>query len=138
MVKPFCSNAVLQKRGLPQVEDSLSPAQLLKRPELHYGDIESMEGSPSPLPETIRNQVEIQLKYEGYLKRQEAEVKKFKRLEDIVIPLDFDYSSISGLSNELRRKLSDIQPSSLGQASRIEGMTPAALSVLMRYLKRTP
>jgi tRNA uridine 5-carboxymethylaminomethyl modification enzyme len=137
-VKPFCSNAVLQKRGLPQVEDSLSPAQLLKRPELHYGDIESMEGSPSPLPETIRNQVEIQLKYEGYLKRQEAEVKKFKRLEDIVIPLDFDYSSISGLSNELRRKLSDIQPSSLGQASRIEGMTTAALSVLMRYLKRTP
>lgn len=137
-IRAVCSNPVLQKKGLPPVEDSLSPAQLLKRPELHYDDIESMEATASPLTEAVRRQVEIQLKYEGYLKRQEAEVKKFKRLEDILIPSDFDYGSIPGLSNELRRKLSDIRPLSLGQASRIEGMTPAALSVLMRCLNRTP
>jgi tRNA uridine 5-carboxymethylaminomethyl modification enzyme len=80
--------------------------------------------------------VEIQCKYEGYLARQEAEVKKFKNLEKMRIPFGFDYQQIPGLSNEVRQKLSEVQPASLGQASRIEGVTPAALSILMVYIKR--
>ncbi len=81
-------------------------------------------------------QVEIQCKYQGYLQRQEAEVKKFKNLEKIHIPAGLDYEEIPGLSNEVRQKLSEVQPTSLGQASRIAGVTPAALSILMVYLKR--
>ena len=84
----------------------------------------------------VTQQVEIQCKYEGYLQRQEAEVKKFKNLEKISIPADFDYEQIPGISNEVRQKLNEVQPVSLGQASRISGVTPAALSVLMVYLKR--
>ena len=117
--------------------DSAVPlAQLLKRPELSYGDLEQLEASSSELPEKVTHQVEIQCKYEGYLQRQEAEVKKFKNLEKISIPAGFDYEPIPGLSNEIRQKLNEVQPLSLGQASRISGVTPAALSVLMVYLKR--
>ena len=80
--------------------------------------------------------MEIQCKYEGYLQRQEGEVRKFKNLEKIQIPSGFDYQEIPGLSNEVREKLGEVQPTSLGQASRISGMTPAALSILMVYLKK--
>jgi tRNA uridine 5-carboxymethylaminomethyl modification enzyme len=111
-------------------------AQLLKRPELSYADVEQLEGCGNKLPELVTRQVEIQCKYQGYLQRQEAEVKKFKNLEKINIPASFDYKEVPGLSNEVRQKLSEVQPTSLGQASRISGMTPAALSVLMVYLKR--
>jgi tRNA uridine 5-carboxymethylaminomethyl modification enzyme len=103
---------------------------------LSYGDLNQLEGSASELPELVARQVEIQCKYQGYLQRQEAEVKKFKNLEKIQIPSGFDYQEIPGLSNEVRQKLSEIQPTSLGQASRIAGITPAALSILMVYLKR--
>ena len=111
-------------------------AQLLKRPELSYADVEQLEDRDHKLPELVARQVEIQCKYQGYLQRQEAEVKKFKNLEKINIPPGFDYKEVPGLSNEVRQKLSEVQPTSLGQASRISGMTPAALSVLMVYLKR--
>jgi len=78
-----------------------------------------------------REQVEIQIKYEGYIKRQLNEIKKYKDLEKIKIPPKFDYTNTHGLSNELKEKLNHILPLSLGQASRIEGMTPAGISVLM-------
>jgi tRNA uridine 5-carboxymethylaminomethyl modification enzyme len=110
--------------------------QLLKRPELRYADIEAIENMPSVLPAEVRRQVEIQCKYSGYLQRQEAEAGKFRHLEKIMIPRDFDYCTVPGLSNEMRQKLGEIQPMSLGQASRVEGITPAALSVLMVFLKR--
>jgi tRNA uridine 5-carboxymethylaminomethyl modification enzyme len=136
-VKPAAANAVLERKDLPPIEDSLVLVQLLKRPELCYADIEAIEGVSSSLPIDIRNQVEIQVKYEGYLKRQESEVIRFKRLEKTAIPPGFDYSKLPGLSNELKQKLIQIQPLSLGQASRIEGITPAALSVLMLHLKKS-
>ena len=135
-IKHAVANAYLEKRGLSPVENSFTLDQFLKRPELHYSDIEALEGMPSTLPASVCNQVEIQLKYEGYLKRQEAEVLKFRKLEKIEIPPDLDYTAIAGLSNELRQKLCKIQPFSLGQASRIEGMTPAALSVLLFAIKK--
>jgi tRNA uridine 5-carboxymethylaminomethyl modification enzyme len=78
----------------------------------------------------------MEIKYEGYIKRQFEQVEKFKRIEQIHIPKDFSYQTIPGLSNEIVQKLSKIRPSSLGQASRISGITPAAISVLMVYLKQ--
>jgi len=124
-----------EKKSAP-LEAAVPLAQLLKRPELSYEDLERLEGRVSQLSERVTRQVEIQCKYQGYIQRQEGEVKKFKNLEKINIPPGFDYQDVPGLSNEVRQKLQEIQPSSLGQASRISGMTPAALSILMVYLKR--
>jgi tRNA uridine 5-carboxymethylaminomethyl modification enzyme len=124
-----------EKKSAP-LEAAVPLAQLLKRPELSYEDLERLEGRVSQLSERVTRQVEIQCKYQGYIQRQEGEVKKFKNLEKINIPPGFDYQDVPGLSNEVRQKLQEIQPSSLGQASRISGVTPAALSILMVYLKR--
>jgi tRNA uridine 5-carboxymethylaminomethyl modification enzyme len=124
-----------EKKSTP-LEAAVSLAQLLKRPEMSYSDLEKLEGRVSQLSERVTRQVEIQCKYQGYIQRQEGEVKKFKNLEKMNIPAGFNYQEIPGLSNEVRQKLSEIQPTSLGQASRISGMTPAALSVIMVYLKR--
>lgn len=129
-------NKLLEERKSAPLDAAVPLAQLLKRPELSYGDLKQLEGYGSELPERVARQVEIQCKYQGYLQRQEAEVKKFKNLEKIQIPSGFDYQEIPGLSNEVRQKLSEVQPTSLGQASRIAGITPAALSILMVYLKR--
>ena len=84
-----------------------------------------------PVLERAQQQVEIQIKYEGYILRQLNEIKKYKDLEKINIPINFNYSKTHGLSNEIKEKLNQILPKSLGQASRIEGMTPAGISVLM-------
>jgi tRNA uridine 5-carboxymethylaminomethyl modification enzyme len=126
---------LLSKKSAP-LNAALPLVQLLKRPELSYSDLQQLEGGESKISERVARQVEIQCKYQGYLQRQEAEVKKFKNLEKINIPAGFDYQEIPGLSNEVRQKLNEVQPTSLGQASRISGMTPAALSVLMVQVKR--
>ncbi len=130
------ANRLLRERGSKPLTDSAGLDQLLKRPELGYRDIEALAPPPAPLDVRVKEQVEVECKYEGYLKRQEAEVRKFKSLEQTTIPEDFPYETIPGLSNEIRQKLDAVKPASLGQASRITGMTPAALSVLMVYLKR--
>lgn len=136
-IKPSAQvNQFLAGKKSAPLDAALPVAQLLRRPELSYSDLEHLEGRASQLPERVTRQVEIQCKYQGYLQRQEGEVKKFKNLEKIKIPLGFNYEEIPGLSNEVRQKLQEIQPTSLGQASRISGMTPAALSILMIYLKR--
>jgi tRNA uridine 5-carboxymethylaminomethyl modification enzyme len=136
-IKPSSQvNQFLEEKKSAPLEAGLPLVQLLRRPELSYSDIEHLEGRASQLSEGVTRQVEIQCKYQGYLQRQEGEVKKFKNLENIKIPPVFDYQEIPGLSNEVRQKLQEIQPTSLGQASRIAGMTPAALSILMVYLKR--
>ncbi len=110
--------------------------QLLKRPQLTWRDIEGIDPEFAALPADVKRQIEIESKYEGYLDRQEAEVRKFKHLEGIRIPEGVDYCAIPGLSKELSAKLADIQPANLGQASRIPGITPAAISVLMVYVER--
>ncbi len=136
-IKPSAQvNQFLAERKSAPLEAAVPLAQLLKRPELSYGDLKHLEDRASQLSEQVTRQVEIQCKYQGYLQRQEGEVKKFKNLEKIKIPPGFDYQDIPGLSNEIRQNLREIQPTSLGQASRISGMTPAALSILMVYLKR--
>ena len=133
---PEASNALLASRGSALLGEPVPLDRLLKRPELSYEDVECIAPPDSPKSDRIKRQVETECKYEGYLRRQEAEAAKFKQMERIVVPADFPYGKVSGLSNEIRQKLTDIRPLSLGQASRIPGMTPAALSVLLVYLKR--
>jgi tRNA uridine 5-carboxymethylaminomethyl modification enzyme len=110
-------------------------AQLLKRNELDYDVIRKFAPPDRPLDARVIGQVEIAVKYEGYIRKQLKEIEKFKSLETTPIPENFDFSAVHGLSNELREKLSRVRPVSMGQASRIEGITPAALSVLMVALK---
>ncbi len=130
------ANRCLMERNSASLEASVPLAQLLKRPELTYADLEAFGEAASHLPSSVKRQVEIQCKYEGYLQRQEAEAKKFKDLERLRIPEGFDYNLVPGLSHEARQRLTEIQPTSLGQAGRMPGVTPAALSILMVYLKR--
>jgi tRNA uridine 5-carboxymethylaminomethyl modification enzyme len=115
----------------PAISTGVKLEQLLKRAELTYQDLQAIAPPPEPVPARVAHQVEIEIKYEGYITRQLNEIQKFKHLEQIRIPVRFDYSNAHGLSNEVREKLKKIQPETLGQASRIDGMTPAAISVLM-------
>ena len=110
---------------------------LLRRPEISYPDLMKVDGlGPGNSDVKVAEQVDIQVRYAGYLTRQAGEVEKNQRNEDTLIPSEFDYSSVSGLSAELREKLHKTLPESIGQASRIPGMTPAAISLLLVYLKR--
>jgi tRNA uridine 5-carboxymethylaminomethyl modification enzyme len=110
-------------------------ADLIKRPELEYRDVAAAAGGPEVDPQ-VAEQVEIQFKYAGYIDRQREEIELMQRQENTALPADMDYSLISGLSNELRSKLESVQPASIAQASRIQGMTPAAISLLLVYLKK--
>ena len=109
--------------------------ELLRRPELVYDDVASLNGEPVDNRQ-VAEQVEIQTKYQGYIERQTEEIDRLRRHEETRLPADFDYDAISGLSNEVRIKLKDIRPETLGQASRIQGVTPAAISLLLIYLKK--
>ncbi len=123
-------NRYLAGRASPPLASGVRLDQLLKRGELDYGVVQAVAPPPEPLDERVVRQVEIEIKYEGYIRRQLRDIERFRRMESIRIPEGFDFSAVHGLSNELKEKLSRVQPASLGQASRIEGITPAALSVL--------
>jgi tRNA uridine 5-carboxymethylaminomethyl modification enzyme len=113
-----------------------SLAQILKQPEVSYGDLVNFDQGFVPIREgEAARQVEIQIKYEGYIARQMAMVGKMARLESMAIPEDLDYSSLQSLSREVRDRLEDVRPANLGQASRMPGITPAAVSALMIYIK---
>ncbi|MBU72879.1 tRNA uridine-5-carboxymethylaminomethyl(34) synthesis enzyme MnmG [Spongiibacter sp.] len=109
---------------------------LLKRPELGYADLASMINDGEPVDATVAEQLEIGVKYAGYIERQKDEIERLRRHEETPLPLDFDYSAIDGLSNEIKQKLSDSRPQTLAQASRIPGVTPAAVSLLLITLKK--
>jgi tRNA uridine 5-carboxymethylaminomethyl modification enzyme len=109
--------------------------QLLKRAELDYNMVDVLAKSPDNISSKAARQVETEIKYEGYIHRQFREIEKFKNMEQMRIPDDFDYNKVHGLSNELKEKLSAVMPASLGQASRIDGITPAGLSVIMIAIK---
>jgi len=135
---PAMCNPVLEKYSSSPLTDTVSLYHILKRPEISYPQIREIEGRPADaldLDPAVTSQAEIQCKYEGYLERQESDVRKFKNLERIAVPYELDYSEIPGLSNEARQKLMAIRPRTLGQASRIPGITPSAISVLMIFLK---
>ncbi len=128
-------NRFLAAQGSPPLKQAVRLDRLLKRAELDYRAVETLAPSPVAVSPAVARQVEIEVKYEGYIRRQMHEIEKFRHLESIKIPGGFDFSAVHGLSNELKEKLNHIQPVSLGQASRIAGMTPAALSVMMVALK---
>jgi tRNA uridine 5-carboxymethylaminomethyl modification enzyme len=135
-VKPTPAvNEYLQSRGSQPIDNGIHLAQLLKRAEMDYSMVEALAESPVNLGKTVGRQVEIEIKYEGYIQKQLREIERFRNLEQVKLPADFDYSKVHGLSNELKEKLTNIRPTSLGQVSRIEGITPAAISVLMVALK---
>ncbi len=129
------TNDYLQSRGTKPLNNGIYLEQLLKRTELDYHTVEVLDKSPYDITQKVAKQVEIEIKYEGYIKNQLREIERFKNLERMRIPEDFDYNSVHGLSNELKEKLSSVKPTSLGQASRIDGFTPAALSVLRIAMK---
>jgi tRNA uridine 5-carboxymethylaminomethyl modification enzyme len=111
-------------------------AQILKQPDVSYGDLVNYNPEFVPVKEeAAARQVEIQIKYEGYIARQVAMVGKMARMDSVPIPDDLDYSSLKSLSREVRDRLDDVRPANLGQASRIPGVTPAAVSALMVYIK---
>ena len=119
-----------------------SLAELLARPELDYGKLmdlaepESPPATASRLEEQVAEQIEIQVKYRGYIDRQQDEIERLREQEDTALPADLDYAGMSGLSNELKQKLSEARPENLGRAARIPGMTPTALSLILVYLKK--
>ncbi len=136
VVKPTAEvNQYLVGRGSKPVDNGIQLAQLLKRAELDYGMVEALAKSSGNIGSATARQVEIEIKYEGYIIKQLREIERFKNLEVVKIPDNFNFAKVHGLSNELKEKLTVIKPTSLGQVSRIEGITPAAISVLMIALK---
>ncbi len=139
-IKPEAAFATLERLGTATLKQSVVAAELLKRPQVRWQDLEECANEVVELGQRLgpvaRRQTEIQIKYEGYIKRQMMAVEKFKHLEKMKIPPDFDYSDIPGLTIEMSHTLQDIRPLSLGQASRLPGVTPAAISILMIYLKK--
>jgi tRNA uridine 5-carboxymethylaminomethyl modification enzyme len=123
----------------PSLERPLSReynlAELLKRPQLGYSDLAAISGD-STADAQVAEQVEIKAKYAGYIERQQEEINRLRRYENTALPADFDYSTIEGLSNEVKQKLSAAKPETLARASRIPGVTPAAVSLLLIYLKK--
>ncbi|MDU3772856.1 MAG: FAD-dependent oxidoreductase, partial [Escherichia coli] len=114
-----------------------SGEDLLRRPEMTYARLISLKGfGPALADEQAAEQVEIQVKYEGYIARQQEEIDRQQRNENTLLPVDLDYRNVNGLSNEVIAKLNDHKPTSIGQASRISGITPAAISILLIYLKK--
>ena len=129
-------NAMLEEKGTAPVANSARLADLLRRPQISYADIAPFDTNRPELPLSVTEEVEIQIKYAGYLARQEKQVAEFKKEESRLLPGDIDYNSIAGLRLEARQKLSQIRPMSLGQAGRISGVSPADIAVLMIYLEQ--
>jgi tRNA uridine 5-carboxymethylaminomethyl modification enzyme len=121
--------------GKPLLKEA-SLAELLRRPEVDIAHLLSFVENGEAIDEAVAEQVEIQSKYEGYLARQQTDIDKALRYDSLKLPTDFDYTEVSGLSNELVEKLQRQRPETLGQASRMQGMTPAAVSLLLVYLKK--
>ncbi len=137
VVKPAVADPVLLQKNearIPEERGGQTLFQILKRPGIHYHDIEAM--SDIRFVEQIGRRVEIETKYEGYIRREEEEIAKLRELEKERIPVDFDYGCIAGLSNEARAKLDMVKPDNLDQASRIQGISPADILLLLLHLKK--
>lgn len=128
--------AFLEQHNSTLLKSGMTLEELLKRPEICYNDLKEIDTKQPKLPEAVTQQVEISIKYEGYIKRQLQQVEQFKKLEKKKLSLDFDYSQVPNLRKEAIQKLNEYQPASIGQASRISGVSPADISVLLVYLNR--
>ncbi|MBE7064612.1 MAG: tRNA uridine-5-carboxymethylaminomethyl(34) synthesis enzyme MnmG [Ruminococcaceae bacterium] len=137
---PKTINSFLEEKGSTPLKCSVSLADLLRRPEIVYADIKEIEKlaeieSVEPVSKEVGDELEILVKYEGYIKRQEQQINQFRKMEKKLLPADFDYKTINTLSLEAREKLNKIKPASIGQASRISGVSPADITALLVYFK---
>ena len=130
-------NALLEEKGTAPVANSARLADLLRRPQITYADIAPFDAGRPELPAAVTEEVEIQIKYAGYLARQLKQVEEFKKEESRLLPASIDYESIAGLRLEARQKLSEIRPMSIGQAGRISGVSPADIAVLLIWLEQS-
>lgn len=135
-VRPEMVNPLLENIGSSPIKQGMSLMELLRRPEVDYGSLAEVDFERPELREDVYVQCEIQLKYQGYVQKQLQQVERFKQLENKRLPADLDYHDIEGLRLEARQKLSRIRPESVGQASRISGVSPADVSVLLIYLEQ--
>lgn len=126
----------LEKYGSTLLKSGITLAELVKRPELNYDKLAELDEGRPELPDDVKEQVNIEIKYEGYIKRQMQQVAQFKKLEDKKLPEDFDYSEVNSLRREAVQKLNKVQPATIGQASRISGVSPADISVLLVHFTR--
>lgn len=134
-VKPEDMNAMLESAGSAPITQGGDSLSLLRRPEVTYAHLESVLPSPYELTDEMKEQVEIQIKYAGYIEKQLLQVERLNKMEKKRIPDDIDYGDVRGLASEAKQKLSVIRPLSIGQASRIAGVTPADISILLVYLE---
>ena len=130
------TQTLLKSTGISEIGQPTSLAELLKRPEIHYGQIKQLAPNSQPLPDAVEEQVETQIKYEGYIARQITQIQQFKKMEHFRIPTDFDYASVRSLKTEASEQLAKIRPISVGQASRIPGVSPADISILMVWVEQ--
>lgn len=136
MVDPDSINPLLLERGSTAIQNRTSIIELLKRPQITYDDLAFADPERPILSDHARTQLEVQIKYEGYITKQQQQIQRFKKLEDKKLNSNFDYSQVEGLRLEARQKLNQFQPVSLGQASRISGVSPADINVLLIYLEK--
>ncbi len=129
-------NALLTAAGTTPIASGARLAELLKRPQLHYENLAPLDITRPCLDPLVQEQVEVELKYEGYIRRQQAAIEEMRRLESRLLPEDTDYSAIAGLRKEAQEKLQKVRPRSVGQASRISGVSPADISVLIIWLSQ--
>jgi tRNA uridine 5-carboxymethylaminomethyl modification enzyme len=126
---------LLVNAGTAPLTNTVDAMTILRRPEVTYAMLESISPSPYDLTDEMKEQIEIQVKYEGYIEKQLAQVDRLIKMENKRIPEDIDYKDVTGLASEAKEKLEKIRPISIGQASRISGVTPADISVLLVYLE---
>jgi tRNA uridine 5-carboxymethylaminomethyl modification enzyme len=124
-------NAMLEAKGSTPLQTGIKLAELLKRPQVGYDDLAVFDQARPSLSRSIIERVQTELKYEGYIKRQLAQIKEFRRMEAMLLPKEMDYMALEGLRMEARQKLTAQRPDNLGQASRISGVSPADISVLI-------
>ena len=132
----------LKAAAVPGLSRDCSALELLRRPEVSYADLVELAGAPvlddgdERLPEQVARDIEVHASYAGYIERQEQEIERQRRHEELPLPADLDYRALAGLSNEVRQKLAETRPDTLGQAARVPGVTPVAVSILLVHLKR--
>ena len=136
IVKPEEANSFLEERGSTPIKGATPLIELLKRPEITYDDSAAIDDERPALSKHQKTMMEVQIKYEGYIAKQQQQIDKFKRLEDKKLDPEFNYDEIEGLRIEARQKLNQFKPLSVGQASRISGVSPADINVLLVYLEK--
>ena len=133
-ISPDKANPFLREYEMPDIISGVSLGDLIRRPQLDYECIACLDKWRKELPRSVKNTVEVNIKYEGYIKKQKAEIARMEKLEEKRLPADIDYKSLKGLRIEAAQKLDKFRPMTVGQASRISGVNPADISVLLIYL----